>query len=58
MTGSVTTIAGSLSGTSGLANGLGTNAAFSSPNRISITSTGQLYVPDANKLLRMLDTKG
>jgi mucin-19 len=55
--GVVTTLAGS--GTSGFADGVGTNAKFSSPTAISIHSSGYLFVLDSNnKCIRMISSSG
>ena len=50
--GLVTTLVGASLGS---ANGLGTNALFSTPNRISIDSSGTLYIADTfNHLIRVM----
>jgi sugar lactone lactonase YvrE len=57
VSGAVTTVAGS--GTAGSANGSGTNASFSGPKGITITSSGTLYVADtANDIIREITPGG
>ena len=46
--GTVTTVAGLASGGSGNADGVGTNAAFSTPINLAMSSSGTLYVADLN----------
>ena len=53
----VTTLAGS--GTAGLANGTGTNAAFNSPNGTAVDAQGNIYVTDSfNHLIRKITPAG
>jgi hypothetical protein len=52
----VTTIAGSLDGTAGSANGNGTSATFSSPAGITVDIAGNIYVSErGNNKIRMID---
>jgi sugar lactone lactonase YvrE len=53
--GVVTTLAGSLAGTAGAANGIGTAATFNGPRGIAVDSSGNLYISDtANFLVRKI----
>ena len=52
----VITFAGS--GVSGSANGIGTNAAFSSPKGIALDASNNLYVADSRNLIRKITPSG
>jgi hypothetical protein len=55
----VTTLAGGQNNLlSGLADGYGTSSLFSSPNAITIDTSGILYVGDLTPTIRMITTSG
>ena len=52
-------MAGSSSGTSGSANGLGTAATFNAPCDVAVSSSGKVFVADSsNYRIRVIDTAG
>jgi sugar lactone lactonase YvrE len=56
-TGVVTTVAGN--GTSGSANGPGSNASFNFPRGIAVDTAGNIFVSDSrNNMIRKIDTTG
>lgn len=58
-TGEVTTLAGSISGESGSADGTGTSARFNGPYGLAIDSQNNVYVADgANQTIRKVTTTG
>jgi DNA-binding beta-propeller fold protein YncE len=57
--GVVTTIAGSVVGSTGSSNGFGTSSSFNCPFGIAINSAGKIYVADwLNGKVRSVDTRG
>ncbi len=59
VSGAVSTLAGSSSGASGSANGLGTAATFNAPCDVAVSSSGKVFVADSsNYRIRVIDTTG